>query len=428
MQTKVLLNDLFHAAIDAVNPKSLIKQHCRLQDSVLKIHEDEYDLLAYERVFILGSGKASLSMAEALEELIGEYVHSGLVVAPSCKKALSKIECLVSDHPIPTLRSIDGAEALIKKMRACGSDDLYIYLLSGGSSALIEQPVDGITLDDFQKTTDLMLKNALTISEINAVRKHLSSIKGGRLGEFSKAKGIVLTISDVIGDDLYSIGSSPLYADTSTYEDVSEILNSYKILEQMPSSVQKVVKEGVNHIRSETPKAPSPHIKHYLIGTNVLAREAVYKKTIEMGLEAKVIAEDIDSDVDLASKRMLELALASKERVVIFGGETTVKVQGKGKGGRNQHCVLTMLKLAQEKGIKIAFLSAGTDGIDGNSDAAGAYIDTTSYDYAQKAGLDIDVYLKENDSYHFFKRLDSLIMTGPTGTNVMDIAILIKEY
>lgn len=428
MQTKELLKELFHAGLEAVNPKNLIKQHCRLEGSVLHIHEDTYDLLAYERIFILGSGKASLSMAEALEELIGEYVHSGLVVAPVCKKTLTKVECLVSDHPIPTERSIQGAQALIEKMSTFHSNDLYIYLLSGGSSSLIEQPVDGVTLDDLRKTTDLMLKSALKISEINAVRKHLSSIKGGRLGEDSKAKGVVLTISDVIGDDLYSIGSAPLYADTSTYEEVLETLNAYEILNQMPSSVQKVLKEGINHIRLETPKTPSPHIKHYLIGTNILARQAVYKKAMEMGLEAKVIAEDIDSDVTFASQMMLDLALSSKERVIIFGGETTVKVVGKGKGGRNQHCVLNMLKLTQEKGIEISFLSAGTDGIDGNSDAAGAYIDRTSFDQAQTEGLDVSTYLKENDSYHFFKRLKSLVMTGPTGTNVMDIAILIKEY
>jgi len=427
MQTKKLLNELFHSALDAASPRKLIKQHCTLEGSILHIHEDKYDLLAYERVFILGSGKASCRMAEALEELIGEYVHSGLVVAPVCEKSLKKVECLVSDHPIPTERSIKGAEALIEKVSSLHPNDLCIYLLSGGSSSLIEQPVEGITLDDFQKTTDLMLKSALKINEINAVRKHLSSIKGGRLGEYSKAKGIVLTVSDVIGDDLYSIGSAPLYADTSTYEEVLETLKRYKVFEQLPSSVQKVLIEGVEHIRLETPKTPSPHIKHYLIGTNILAREAVYKKATDMGLEAKVIAEDIDSDVILASQRMLDLALSSKERVIIFGGETTVKVVGKGQGGRNQHCVLNMLRLTQEKGIEISFLSAGTDGIDGNSDAAGAYIDSTSFKQAQMEGLDINFFLKENDSYHFFKRLDSLVMTGPTGTNVMDIAILIKE-
>lgn len=427
MQTKELLTKLFDTALESVKPKNLIKKHCRLEGSVLHIDNDTYELLDYENVYILGSGKASLSMAEALEELILEYIHSGLVVAPKKDKKLVKIECLEADHPLPTQRSLDSAEALIKKMQECTENDLYIYLLSGGSSALIEQPAEGITLNDFQKTTELMLKNALKISEINAVRKHLSSIKGGRLGEFSNAKGIVLTISDVIGDDLYSIGSAPLYADTSSYEDVLEILHRYKIFNELPPCVQTVLNEGANHMRAETPKEPSSHIKHYLIGTNALARKAVYEKGMLMGLEVKIIDEDIDSDVILASQKMLNFSFSSKEKVLVFGGETTVMVKGDGNGGRNQHSVLSMLKLTHEKGMDIAFLSAGTDGIDGNSDAAGAYIDKTSFSDAQIQGLDLDTYLNNNDSYHFFKKLDSLIMTGPTGTNVMDIAILIKE-
>lgn len=427
MQTKELFKKLFQAALEETKPKNLIAQHCKLEGSVLRIQEDEYDLLKYDRIFILGSGKAAWSMAEAMEGLIREYIHSGLIVAPECKSTLTKVECFISDHPIPTERSIRGAQALIKKMQECHKNDLYIYLLSGGTSALIEQPVDGITLDELQTTTDLMLKNALNIYEINAVRKHLSCIKGGHLGKYSQAQGLVLTISDVIGDDLYSIGSSPLYADLSTYEEVFEILKSYNIWEQMPSSVKNVLNEGVKHIRPETPKVPSTNIKHYIIGTNALARKAVYKKSLELGLEAKVIDLDIDIDSSLASQKMLDLALALNERVIIFGGETTVKVEGKGKDGRNQHTVLNMLKLTEEKGVEIAFLSAGTDGIDGNSDAAGAYIDTTSLTKAKIKGLNINTYLKENDSYHFFKQLDSLVMTGPTGNNVMDIAILIKE-
>lgn len=427
MQTKDLLDELFHTAVEAVKPHNLIRQHCRLDGSILNIHGDSYDLSSYGRVFVFGSGKASLSMAEALEELLGDYIHSGLVVAPVCDRALKKTACMVADHPIPSERSLRGAKALIEKMSECHRDDLYIYLLSGGSSALIELPVEGITLDELQMMTELMLKNGLKISEINAVRKHLSSIKGGRLGEFSPAKGVVLTISDVIGDDLYSIGSAPLYADTSTYEQVKDILNTYEIMEEIPSSVRKVIEEGVEHIRVETPKTPSAYVKHYLIGTNALARQAVYEKATALGLDAKVIDEDIDMNVTEAVEKMRELAFSHKEKIIIFGGETTVKVHGKGNGGRNQHSVLSMLKAVEKKGLQIAFLSAGTDGIDGNSDAAGAYIDTASLERAYQEGLDIDAYLGENDSYHFFKQLDSLIMTGPTGTNVMDIAILIKE-
>ena len=428
MQTRDLLQDLYQAALKEIDPQALINTSCRREGDILYVHEDYYDLSTYEHIYVLGSGKAAWSMAKALEDMIGPYIDYGLIVAPVCAGSLEKITCMTSDHPIPSEKSIEGARALMNQMNEHRSSDLFIYLLSGGSSSLIELPVEGISLDDLQICTDLMLKHGLKIDEINVVRKHLSSIKGGRLGECTKAEGVVLTISDVIGDDLYSIGSAPLYADTSSYEDAINILKSYEILDQIPLSVWKVLNEGLEHVRLETPKKPSDNIRHYLIGTNAIAKEAVSKRALELGFDVCTVDEEIDSDVTLATQKMLDIGLSSKSRVIIFGGETTVKVEGKGRGGRNQHTVLNMLKLTKEKGIDIAFLSAGTDGIDGNSDAAGAVIDTQTLELANSKGLDIDAYLKENDSYHFFKELDSLVMTGPTGTNVMDIAILIKEF
>jgi len=427
MQTKELLLKLFHSAIEEVSPENLIHKHCTLEGTIFSVDEQAYDLSKYGRICVFGSGKAAYSMAQALEPMLTDFIASGLVVSPVCKESIGKITCMESDHPLPSERSIQGAKALIEEMSACHCNDLYIYLLSGGSSALIELPAKGISLDDFQEATELMLKNSLKIDEINAVRKHLSDIKGGRLGGYSQAEGIVLGISDVIGDDLYSIGSAPLYADISRYKDAIEILHSYAIFEKMPKSVRIALKEGMDGMRLETPKTPSSKIKHFLLGTNMLARKAVDRKAHELGLDVYMPDEEINSDVILASQKMLERAFSLNQKVFIFGGETTVKVTGKGKGGRNQHCVLNMLLLAQEKGLKFSFLSAGTDGIDGNSNAAGAVVDTHSLALAKTQGLDIKTYLKENDSYHFFKKLDSLVMTGPTGTNVMDIAILIKE-
>lgn len=428
MPTDALLQTLFDAGLDAVRPPGLIQGNCRLEGKVLEIQGDRYDLNHYERIFVLGSGKAAVPMASELESLLGDLIYAGVVISPRCEGVgLERIACIESDHPIPTQKSLLGAQALIEMLRQCRKNDLYIYLLSGGTSALIESPVEGLSLEDMQLTTDLMLKNALNITQINSVRKHLSAIKGGRLGEYSEGQGIVLTLSDVIGDDLYSIGSAPLYADQSSYKEVVETLEVYGVYEKLPPSVRQILKEGMEGLRLETPKKPSSHIKHYLVGTNLIAREATVQKAHTLGLDVKMIEQAIDGDVEDAVEKMLELAMNTPEQVIVFGGEVTVKVKGNGRGGRNQHAALCMLRRLRDKGLNFAFLSAGTDGIDGNSDAAGAYIDAKDVTRVDALGLNIDEYIAENDANGFFSQLGGLITTGPTGTNVMDIAILVKE-
>jgi len=428
MQTNALLKELFQSALDGIDPRKIVSEYCFLKGSTLSVHGDSYELSSYEKVYVLGSGKAAWSMAAGAEKLLGDFVHSGLVVSPLCTEELKKITCLESDHPIPTQRSIEGGEALAKMMQGCTKRDLFIFLLSGGSSALVELPVEGISLEDLQEATDIMLKHALSIDEINVIRKHLSRLKGGRLGAMNEAQGLVLTISDVIGDDLYSIGSAPLYADRSSFSDAMDILRKYEILEQMPKGVCNALKEGSEHLRLETPKQPCESIRHYILASNDLAKEAVRKRALSLGEEARVIKEAFCKDVKTAAEKIIDTAYSSPEKIIVFGGETTVRVTGKGRGGRNQQLVLLMLKLAIEKGLRFSFLSAGTDGIDGNSDAAGAFFDARSLKEHKQRINDIDAYLLNNDAYHFFKPLDSLLMTGPTGTNVMDIAILIKEF
>jgi len=427
MKNKQILQELFDAALVQIAPSRLIQSQCRFDEGILYVNEKSYKLSEYEKVYLLGSGKAAWSMAKALSSLLSSSISSGVIVAPVCEGELKRIACLSSDHPIPTERSIQGAEALIENLKGHNPNDLYIYLLSGGSSALIELPVMGVSLEEFQMTTDLMLKNSLMINEINTVRKHLSSIKGGRLAQFSLAQGLVLCISDVIGDDLYSIGSAPLYADTSTYKDAIQVLKKYDIYDKVPKSVQTYLDEGYRDLQQETPSSASSRTHHEIIGSNALAKEAIYEKAKSLGLDAYVFEQSIASDVSKAVEKMLDVAINSEHKVLIFGGEITVKVEGKGEGGRNQHAVLSMLKLLKQRGLSFSFLSAGTDGIDGNSDATGAYIDSGTLAKVDKLGLDIESSLKDNDSYHFFKALDNLIITGPTGTNVMDIAILIKE-
>ena len=427
MNTKFLMHELFESGISAVNPRNVIKNKCRFERNIFSVEDDNDPLWEYKNIYVVGSGKAAYTMAKAIEAMLGNHITSGVVVAPECKGELKQIRCLVSDHPLPSERSVDAAQDVIRTMQSFSADDLFIYLLSGGTSALIEAPVEGVSLDEMKVTTDLMLKGGLKIDEMNVIRKHLSLIKGGRLAAQTEATGIVLTMSDVIGDDLYSIGSAPLYADTSTYDDAKSILEKYALFDKVPKSVQKAIKEGCEGKREETLKIPASHIKHYLIGTNALAKQAVYEKALSKNFSAKIYETLLDMDVEDATQKMLDIATQLEENVIIFGGEVTVNVTGEGKGGRNQHMVLSMLERMIQSSTMFSFLSGGTDGIDGNSIAAGAYIDMTSASRAESLGLSIQEYQLKNDSYHFFEALNDVIVTGPTGTNVMDIAILIKE-
>lgn len=427
MPTKETALTLFDAALQAVMPNALIGQHCRIEDTILYIQNDSYALENYRNIYLFGSGKAVEPMAKAMQHMLGSYLHSGLIVAPQCQESFDTIRCKVSDHPIPTLRSVEGATALRDAMQRCTKDDLFIYLLSGGSSALIEIPMQGVSLQSMQSATDLMLKNSLSIDEINTVRKHLSAIKGGRLAAVNEATGIVLVVSDVIGDDLYSIGSAPLFGDRSTFRDAVSILQRHNIYERMPKEVQVCLQNGLNGLKEESPALPREKIRHYLVGTNVIAKRAAAQKALQLGLRAEVITDPISGDAAEAAEKMIAIALESDADALIFGGETTVHVQGKGRGGRNQQCVLSALALLGNHPQISLFLSAGTDGIDGNCDAAGAFIDEQSALRAKKLRLDIGHYLNDNDAYHFFQAIDSLVITGPTGTNVMDIAIIIKE-
>jgi len=309
-------------------------------------------------------------------------------------------------------------------MQELDEDDLFIYLLSGGSSALIELPYEPISLEELQETTELMLHNALEIHEINAVRKHISQIKGGRLGGMTEAQGVVLVLSDIIDDDLYAIGSAPLYADKSSYKEALDTLYEKDIFSRMPQSVQELLIKGVNKEIEETPSIPKESIKHYLLASNRLAVSAAKKSAEKRGLSVKVADEPMQGDVKEMISKMLGILKDCDEQCILFGGECTVKVRGDGQGGRNQHAVALMLQKICEESLEISFLSAGTDGIDGNSDAAGAVV---SYESCQSIeGEELSKYVKNFDSYNYFKKTDALVITGPSGTNVIDIAIIIK--
>ena len=424
------LKQAFEEAVNAVLPKNVIPESVKVKDKTLQIENDTYPL---KKFYLFGSGKASIEMAKAIEGILEDYVISGTVVC-NYTEPLKKVKVLEGSHPIPDQKSIKAGETLLKEISSLKENDLFIYLLSGGSSALIEKPIPPITLEDLQKTNSLLLKSGASIDEVNTVRKHISLIKGGRLGQSTKATGIVLVISDVVGDDLETIGSAPLYYDRTTYKDAYLVLEKYNLLDKIPTSVKQVIEKGLNKEIEDTPKKPPKHIKHNIVANNLKALKGAKGFLEKKNIPAHIITSQIEGEAKEVAKVITGIGKDIRKKnsffsppvALLFGGETTVAVKGNGKGGRNQELVLSAInQLKDTCGIHI--LSGGTDGIDGITDAAGAFGSCDTYKKAKELNLDIEKFLENNDSYSFFKTVGGLIKTGYTGTNVMDVIILFVE-
>ncbi len=426
-----LLISMFKTAIESVHPENLIPASLSFQKDYLEIENQKFPVP--KPFYVFGSGKASVEMAKVVEKISADRIKEGLVVCNYTEK-LEKIDVIEGSHPIPDEKSLKAGDILYRKMSSLKEDDFFIYLLSGGSSALIEKLIPPIALEDLRKLTELLLKHSVPIDEINVIRKHISLIKGGKLGRATKAKGIVLVISDVIGDDLFTIGSAPLYYDKSTYKDAYHILEKYTLLDKVPESVKEVVERGLKGEIPDTPKEENSNIKHFIIGNNFKALKYAKKVAEENGYKTYIMTSQIKGEAREVAKVIVSIGKEilktenpfKKPVCLLFGGETTVTVKGNGKGGRNQELCLSALNEIKDT-ENLYLLSGGTDGIDGNSDAAGAVIDKTSYEKSLEKGLSIDKYLENNDSYHFFKETNDLIFTGYTGTNVMDITILLVD-
>jgi hydroxypyruvate reductase/glycerate 2-kinase len=313
-------------------------------------------------------------------------------------------------------------------------DDFFIYLLSGGTSALIENPISPITLAEMQETTRLLLHNSVPIQQVNAVRKHLSMIKGGRLGQCTKASGAVLVISDVIGDDLSVIGSGPLYYDDTSFTDCRHILEHATIWNNIPASVREIIVSGEKGDITETPKQQRTAINHYLLGTNRTSLQHARQTAEESGIPSYIFSSSLEGEARVVAKVLISIAKNistfnepfGPPVCLLFGGETTVTVRGSGKGGRNQELALAALAEINDQN-NILLLSGGTDGIDGNSSAAGALADSDFFSEGANMGLSIDDFLSDNNSNAYFRAVGGLLETGPTGTNVMDIALVIID-
>ena len=419
------------AAMEAVAPEPMIRRHLFFEDGVLRIGPWQAPLSRYKKIVVAGSGKAAVPMAAALETMLNDHISQGIVVS-NYPARLNKIRVLTGSHPVPDNRSVEGAQALEALFATLDEDDLLIYLLSGGSSALIESPMPPVTLEEMQVTTRLLLSKSVPIEQINCVRKHLSGIKGGRLGAKAACDALVLVVSDVIGDDLDTIGSAPMYRDLGSYQDAKTVLEDAGLWEAVPDSVRALIGQGIAGAVAETPKALREDHPHFLVGTNRLALQAAAQKARELGFTPMILTTALEEEAREVAKVLCAIAGEVKgsgeplppPACLIVGGETTVTLQGKGKGGRNQEMALAALEaLKGDPGI--GFVSVGTDGIDGNSDAAGAVATRTVWERAEALGLSAKAFLADNDSYHFFAQTDGLLKTGPSGTNVMDVTCLL---
>jgi len=431
--------DTFENVLTAIDPRRIIKSKIVLSNNQLHVNGHSFDLNSFQTIFVIGGGKASGSMAEGLEEILGDRIEEGLVIVPRGTEQRHKthrIRVQGASHPIPDSRSVETAKKLMELADRVGEGDLVLCLFSGGGSSLMTLPRKGISLKDKQAITDLLLKSGATINETNAVRKHLSAFKGGHLAEKLYPVTVVsLLLSDVVGDRLDVIASGPTAPDPATFSDAISVLRRYGLWERAPETVRKVLQDGAQGLVPETPKNNDPafqRVHNIVIGNNRLACSATIEDLRKKGLKTLLLTSFMEGEAREVGS--LLGALAHEIRAtgnplqppvgIVVGGETTVTVTGKGKGGRNQEIALgAALKIEGLDNVVIASIS--TDGIDGTTDAAGAIVDGKTIQRAKKLGLDAREYLRNNDSGTFFSKLGDQIYTGPTGTNLNDLSILI---
>ncbi|MFK5925740.1 MAG: glycerate kinase [Desulfuromusa sp.] len=428
---------IFQAGLQAVAPEAAIKKFCQLDKDILKVYGQNYDLSQFRNIFVLGAGKAGASMAKAVEEILGDRISAGLItVKYDHLEKLKKIKIQEAGHPVPDQNGLAGAQAIYQLAASADKDTLVLCLISGGGSALLPLPVAGVTLEDKQKTTRTLLACGATIHEINAIRKHLSLIKGGGLAKVVyPATLITLILSDVVGDDLDSIASGPCVPDSRTFSDCKAIFKKYSIENTIPSNVLQHIEAGIAGKVAETPKAVQDFFQktqNVIVASNFDALLKAKEKADELGYNTLLLSSMLEGETRDVAANHIAIAREIQQHgyplqlpaCVLSGGETTVRIQGTGKGGRNQEFALAAaIKLTDMQGVTV--LSAGTDGSDGPTDAAGAIVDDTTLQRALAADLEPQHSLDNNDSYNFFDRLNDLYKTGPTNTNVMDLRIVL---
>ena len=432
---------IFNAALVAVDPYHAVLNAIWLEQNDLYIGGVKYPLDAYNRIVVVGAGKATARMAMAIEALLGMRISAGLIIVKDGHSAaLNIIKQVEAAHPVPSWAGVDGTQSILKMAQLADEQTLFICLLSGGASALLLAPAEGLTLEDTQEVTRLLLQSGANIIEMNAVRKHLSAVKGGKLAQAAfPAQTVSLILSDVIGDPLDVIASGPTAPDDSTFADAWAVLEKYSLKQKVPQRVLLHLQLGFLKKIKETVKtgdACMRDVHNVVVGNIKLALDAAMEKSRQLGIGAEIIRADLQGEARDAAHFLAEAARDTLKRMqpyerrcLLSGGETTVTVHGVGMGGRNQELALAFaIEIDGMQGVTL--LSAGTDGTDGANDAAGAIVDGHVAAQARQLGIVPALYLANNDSYHFFQKFDASsgehthFITGSTGTNVMDMQVM----
>lgn len=441
------------AALEAVDPIRLLKRAVRVEGDRLIVGEEKegggraraYPLRSYRRVLVVGGGKASAAMARALEEILGDRISDGLVntkygYTMGTKPKLIRVR--EAGHPLPDQSGLAGVDEIQRLLADAAEDDLVICLISGGGSALLPAPAPGIALEEKAQLTELLLRAGATIEEINTVRKHLSTLKGGQLARLAHpAEVVTLILSDVIGDPLDVIASGPTVPDPTTFEDAYRILRRYGLWERAPKAVKEHISRGRAGELPETPKEGDPcftRVYNLIIGGNRLALEAALEEGRRLGFNVLLLSSFLQGEAREVGKLLGAIAKevirsgspAPRPALIVAGGETTVTVRGRGRGGRNQELALSAaIELAStgaglDRGNRAIIASLATDGTDGPTEAAGGLVDGYTVARAKQRGLEPRDYLDNNDSYSLLRQTGDLIVTGPTNTNVNDLMLV----
>ena len=430
---------ILDAAIASVDGERIVDEQLQLcgspqgEGSLLRVGSSS-TFLPSGRLLVVGAGKAAAPMAAAMEGLLGSRIADGMVITKDGHGLpLQRIRVYEASHPVPDMRGLAATAELLRLVSAAGEDDLVVCLISGGASALMVQPAMGIELEQLQQTTEALLASGAPIDSVNAIRKHLSAVKGGRLAEVGRpATLLTLMLSDVVGNELTAIGSGPTVPDPTSFADCLAVVESHGLRDRLPASVLEHLSRGARGEIQETPAPGSPVFERacsVVVGDNTRALTAAVAQATDLGYRPFVLTATLQGEARSVGRRLAAVGASCVGTVgapicLLAGGETTVTLSGAGRGGRNQEAALAAA-IHLEGTDAVGFCAVGTDGTDGPTDAAGAFADGTTVGRARVRALDAASFLLDNDSYTFFDELGDLVRTGPTRTNVMDLQIVL---
>ncbi|MFA6163535.1 MAG: glycerate kinase [Methylobacter sp.] len=433
---------IFQAGVAAADPYIAVKKCLSASDHhieiLLNLDDNKQKRVGrWSKVHLIAFGKAACAMAQAAQEIIPAHMLAGRGIAVTNyenETPINNVDVIGASHPLPDAAGLKGAQLIADHVRSAQKDELVLALISGGGSALIPYPVEQITLQEKIATTNLLLACGATINQINCVRKHLSQIKGGGLARMAKPADLhALILSDVLGDDLSSIASGPTVPDSTTFSDAIEVFKAKGVWDQVPANVQHYLEQGRLGNVAETPKPGDNAFNntgHTLIGSNSISVNATLQAAQDIGYETKLYSDNLCGEAREEAEKLVihaKMLTVNKPIALLAGGETTVTLKGNGRGGRNQEMALAFAIAAEKHGLtgNWTFLSGGTDGRDGPTDAAGGIVDQNTIKRMTQAGIDPIELLENNDAYTALKSSNDLLDTGATGTNVADLQILL---